>query len=143
MAKLFAVRAAGLALGAGLAALGAGLDGADFTLAADFFGAPFLAFAGLADVAFTGLAGLALAVVFTGATVGDTIRGALGAFALTAAACGSVEVLSTSLITGHCLVATLAANALRSRNINTHRTGSGQAKYGALHKNYRVTACTP
>ncbi|WP_143743038.1 hypothetical protein [Maricaulis sp. W15] len=108
-----------MAFEAGLAALGAGWDGADLTFAVDVFGAAFLAFAGLAVVAFAGLAGLAVAVVFTGATVCDTMRGALGAVALAAAAFVSVEVFSTSLITGHCLVAKLAAEALRSRNINT------------------------
>ncbi|BDW99758.1 hypothetical protein MACH15_15110 [Maricaulis maris] len=81
MAKLFTLRAAGLAFGAGLAALGAVLDGADFAVTVDFFGAAFLALTGLALAGFLGLAGLAFAVVFTDFAVAGADFGALGATA--------------------------------------------------------------
>ncbi|MAC90142.1 MAG: hypothetical protein CMF73_12575 [Maricaulis sp.] len=123
--------------------MGAGLDGEDFTVAVDFFGAAFLAGTDFDLVAVFGLAGLAFAVAFTAFAWTDAPLEAPGAVALAASACVAVEVFSTLLISGHCLVAMLAANALRNRNINTNSPPRRQAKYCAPHKIYLMTSSKP
>ena len=128
-----------------MAAVGAGLDGADFTDVDDDFGAAFLAETDFGLDAVFDFAGLALAVAFTVFTPAGALLGAAAAAAgaLTASACLAVEDLVALLISGHSLVAILAANALRSRNINTRHTAVGQANYCALHKTYLMTLSTP